>query len=88
MIQNESRQRFFLSWILNQIPLLEIESIQFKTTAFNFNKIKDIKKKFDVNDDSLKKRNLKKQKFYHWKINLFANDKVAPEIEMNEKKHQ
>lgn len=88
MIQNESRQRLLLSWILDQVSLLEVESIQFKTTALSPNRIKDIKRKFDVNDDSLEKRDLKKQKFHHRKVSLFANDEVAPEVKMNERKHQ
>ena len=43
MIQNESRLRLFLLWILNQVFLLHIELIQFKTTAFSL-RIKNIKK--------------------------------------------
>ena len=35
MIQDESRQRLLLSWILDQVPLLEVESIQSKTTSAN-----------------------------------------------------
>ena len=88
MIQDDFRHHFFLSWVLDQVFLLKIEFVQFKTTAFNFNKIKNTKKKFDVSDDSLKKRNFKKQKFHRKKISLFTNDQIASKIKMNEKKHQ
>ena len=87
MIQNESCHCLFLSWILNQVSLLQMKLIQFKTTALS-SRIKDIKKKFDVSNDSLKKRDLKKQKFHHRKISLFVNDEVATKIKMNEEKHQ
>ena len=87
MIQNEFRHRFFLSWVLNQVPLFQIELIQFKTTALN-SKIKNTKKKFDVNDDNLKKRDFKKQKFHHRKISLFVNDEIATKVKMNKEKHQ
>ena len=87
MIQNESRHRLLLSWILNQVLLLQIELIQFKTTALS-SRIKDTKRKFDVNDNNLKKWNLKKQKFHHRKISLFVNDEVATKVKMNEEKHQ
>lgn len=51
-------------------------------------KSKTLKKKFDASDDSLKKRNLKKQKFHHRKISLFANDEIITKIKMSEEKHQ
>lgn len=55
---------------------------------FNFNEIKNTKRKFDVNDDNLKKRNFKKQKSNHRKIDLLVNDDIITEIKKNEKKHQ
>ena len=87
MIQDESRHRLLLSWVLDQVPLLQTELVQSKTTALS-PRIKDTKRKFDASDDSLEKRDLKKQKFHHRKVSLFVNDEVATKVKMDEGKHQ
>lgn len=80
MIQDESRHRLLLSWVLDQVPLLEIELIQSKATDFSSSGIKGTKRKLDVSNDSLKKQNLKRQKPNHRKIGLLIDNGIATEV--------
>lgn len=88
LIQDASRQRLLLPWVWNQVPLLEVELIQSKAKVFSSSGIKSTKRKLDVCDDSLEKRNFKKQKSNHQKIGLLVDDGIATQAKKNEENHQ
>lgn len=59
-----------------------------KATVFSSSGTKSTKRKLDVNDDSLEKRILKKQKPNHRKIGLPVDDDIAIEIKKDDEKHR
>ena len=86
-IQNASRHRLLLSLVLDQVPLLKIEMAQSKATVTSTNEIENKKRKFDFGDNSLGKRDLKKQKSGHRNVLRFC-DGIATEVKGDEGKQQ